>query len=133
MNQFLIGTMTFYFIFIISLMLIMFFRRKARVKSKEVRVSFFKAYIGESPEDLVIIQNHFNNQFQIPLVYMLACVLTIAQDKASIVTSILGTVFILSRMLHSYIHLGKNNVLHRAYAFFLGCLCVLGLLIVNLI
>ena len=133
MNQFLIGTMTFYFGFVIFLMFFMFFRRKARVKNKEVRTSHFKAYIGESPEDLVVIQNHFTNQFQIPVVYMIACVLTISQDKASVLTSILGAIFILSRMLHSYIHLGKNNVLHRAYAYFVGCLCVLGLLMVNLI
>ena len=44
----------------------------------------------------------------------------------------LGWCFVLSRFLHTYIHLGSNHILYRLSAFFLGWVVVLALWVILL-
>ena len=110
----------------------MFFRRKKRIQEGVVRTSHFRSYTGESSEELVIIQNHYNNQFQIPVIFLFSLLLSLQQGNTSKLVLGLAIVFTLSRMVHSYIHLTYNNVLHRAQAYFVGIICVLFILLSNL-
>lgn len=124
MEKYLIGIILFYYAYIIYLMIYMFFRRKAKIREKVVRTSHFRAYLGDSDEELVIIQNHFSNQFQIPMVFLFACLLSLSLRSLNEITIGLSCLFVLSRFIHSYIHLTYNNVLHRAIAYFVGVIVV---------
>lgn len=120
----LLGQIAFYYFFLMGLMIYLF---KVRTKAvKEERVSFknFKSYSSESPEDLIILQNHYNNHFQIPMFFTMAGVLAIAQNTVGLITITLAALFIFSRLIHSYIHLGSNKLLYRAYSFFSGVIIV---------
>ena len=114
----------FYFFFLMGLMLYMFKVRSKAVRDNRVSFKSFKSYTMETPEDLVILQNHYNNHFQIPLFYVAACVLALSLETASVFTACLSSLFIISRMIHTYIHLGSNKLLQRAFSFFFGVLCV---------
>lgn len=132
MERILIGTMCFYYFYIVFLVFFMFIQRKKAVENKQVDPRFFKSYLGTSPEYLQIIQNHFSNQFQIPVMFFLACILTLQQHKVSQVTIILAIGFVLSRIVHSYIHLGKNKLMKRVYSYATGVLIVGVMFLMNL-
>lgn len=133
MEKELVGVICFYFIYIIYLMFFMFFRRKKRIKEGVIRTSHFRSYSGESSEELVIIQNHYTNQFQIPVIFMISLLLSIQLGNANQLVFIFALIFVISRIVHSYVHLTYNNVLHRAFAYFVGVLSVLSIFIINLV
>ncbi len=111
----------------------MFIRRRGAVVRKEVRARHFKAYQGETTEELTILQNHFNNHFQIPILFFIVSVLCIQQQKVTSFTIIVASLFVLTRLIHSFIHLGQNHPLKRAFVYFLGVLLVGLMLFSNLI
>ena len=125
MTKYLLSLVAIYILYIALLGVMMFRRRKKAIIDGRIRVSYFKSYQEEFPYDLKVIQNHFENQFQVPVLFFIT-VLAIIQVKAeSFVTVSLGTLFVLSRLLHSYIHLGRNNVIQRAFVFFSGVIILL--------
>ncbi len=124
MNQILIAIMFSYYVFIVILLLYMFLARRKSILNNEVRLSHFKSYTGSSTEKLVVLQNHFNNQFQIPVIFLIACTLAISQNSVNVYVIIFSILFVISRIVHSIIHLGTNNVLHRASSYFVGIVCV---------
>lgn len=119
--------MTFYVFYIFLLGLFNFFTRFDSTKKKEVRISYFKDYIGEAPERVVVVGRHFDNQFQMPMLFLITCLATHVFQAGNSTASWLAWIFIASRIVHSYIHLTSNNVLRRAAAFFFGGFCMLAM------
>ncbi len=74
------------------------------------------------PDSVRQISNNFDNQFQAPLIWY-ACVgyqlITGLADWPAIVMS---WIFVVSRIVHSYIHIGSNKLPDRFYAFLFGSL-----------
>jgi hypothetical protein len=69
---------------------------------------------------VTVVGRHFDNQFQLPVVYLICCLAHLAVGQVNSTTLILAWAFILTRVIHSYIHLGKNHILQRASAYTLG-------------
>lgn len=132
MDKALVFIVSGYFFYIVALGVFIFLTRKKALENKEVKMSYFKSYSSEATEELTVVQNHFNNQFQMPVVFMMVSLLSLQQETVNIVTVILAALFFVSRLAHSYIHLGNNNVLNRAKAYFFGVFIV-GLMFVQLI
>lgn len=132
MEKSLISLMLFYYCYIIAFMFFMFKKRKQAIIKKEVHHSHFKSYRGETTEYLQIIQNHFNNQFQIPTIFFVVCVLCIAMNKVSYVTIFLALAFVVSRIIHSLIHLGSNHLIKRAMSYFTGVVIVAVMIVTTL-
>ncbi|GAB4017533.1 MAG: hypothetical protein Fur0010_18210 [Bdellovibrio sp.] len=133
MQLYLVATIVFYFFYIMMIGLFMFLKRKKAVQSGEIRMSYFRDYSQEVPSQLKVISNHFNNQFQVPVFFVMAGILAISLNKVTLTFNILATLFILSRILHSIIHLGTNNVLYRAFFFFTGVFIVAAMFVSNLL
>jgi hypothetical protein len=133
MDKILIGIMGFYYFYILAYMYYMFTCRRQAVANKEVRARHFKAYQGDTTENLQIIQNHFNNQFQVPILFFIVCVLCLQQQNVTQFTIIIASLFVITRMIHSVIHLGQNNPLKRALVYFLGVVLVGVMLFTNLL
>lgn len=101
------------------------------LKNKELKLAHFKTYDSTTyqvPEKIVRWGRHFDNQFQLPLLFLIT--LTLAQStpaKNSHLLISLAWGFILTRMVHTFIHLGSNNVRWRAIAYFAGWLVLLGI------
>lgn len=129
MNTLLLMIMYAYFIYITFLMFHMFKARKKAVLKNEISASYFKAYQGEASERLAAIGNHFNNQFQIPVVFWIVCSVALSLNTVSYVTVSFAFAFLISRLVHSYIFLTTNNVIKRAMAYGVGGLCVNALFI----
>ena len=124
LDALLICIIAIYYFFLIGLMLYMFKVRTKAVREERVSYKNFKSYTTDSPEDLVVLQNNYNNHFQIPIFFTVACSVALSQNTVSVMTVSLALIFILSRVIHSYIHLGSNKLVHRAYSFFSGVIAV---------
>ena len=124
MNSILIGTVCFYYLYIFFLLFFMMKQRVKAIKNKEINGSYFKSYMGKTPEYLQVIQNHMNNQFQIPVIFFIACLFIIQQNAVTQLTVVVAIIFVISRMLHTYVHLGSNAPMKRAYSYMIGLICV---------
>lgn len=112
---------------------LLFLRIKA-IKSGKVRISQFRTNSGEIPTDIVQAARNYSNLFEVPVLFYLAGVITIAMDVQSAMLIIFAWAFVLCRLIHSWIHLTYNNVIHRLWAFMAGNFCALvmwGLLLLS--
>jgi len=81
------------------------------------------------PEYVVKVSNNLANQFESPVIfYILGIVFHISGHVNSILVSIM-CLYVLSRYLHTYIHVTSNYVPHRLKLFLIGVLILLGLTI----
>ncbi len=127
MERALLTLMGGYFFYIILLGFYTFYARFTAVRQKRMSGQYFKTYQGEVPNDVLAVGNHFNNQFQIPIMFFIAGVAAIQVKAASPWFFATSLFFVCSRMAHSYVHLTNNKVLLRAAFYFMGCLSVLAL------
>ena len=104
----------------------LFLLRVNAVKKGEVRISYFRLNNGKDvPDRLLQAARNYSNLFEVPTLFYVGCALTLALHLESAATLVLSWVFVGSRIVHSWIHLSYNNVLHRMKAFMLGNICVL--------
>ena len=100
-----------------------FTRRKAAVMSGKARISQFRENLDEPAESL-FARNNLTNQFELPVLFHVVCLALYVTNGAGIVPLVLAWVFVLSRYLHSYIHVTSNRIRYRQPAFVLGFLMV---------
>jgi len=113
----------FYVFYIFAIALMMFKRRKAAITNKEIPFSYFKTYSGEDlPDALVVAASHFDNQFQVPMLFMVTGSLLLTFVHLPAWVAVLAWIFVLSRVVHTRIHLGSNAILNRAKVYLLGWL-----------
>lgn len=123
MKHEIIYPMAIYFLFMFFSGIYMFLARKKSVMTGEVSTKYFKAQIGTPPpENILIIGRHYDNQFQVPMLFLITCVVHLQLEQANLLTLILAWLFVFSRFIHSIILLGKNNIIKRAAAFGVGWL-----------
>lgn len=125
----LIYPMAFYVFYIFALAVYMFMARLQVLKNRQVSMNYFKTYSGEAgPQDQALVAaRHFDNQFQVPVLFLLTCAVHCALDQATYMTLALAWLFVATRIVHSWIHLGANNVRRRAAVYGLGWLVVLAM------
>lgn len=101
-------------------------RRRQAVVSGEARVSQFKTRSAE-PESSVTVANNIINQFELPVLFYVACLSLYVTEGASYGSVGLAWLFVATRFAHAWFHLTANRVMMRSRAFIFGWL-VLGLL-----
>lgn len=120
MEKYLVLFMFTYIAYIFGFSIYNFFIRKKAISNQLVKMSHFRSYTTSGPEHLKIYSNHYSNQFQIPILFLVTCLVILVFKSTSIVTLSLAGLFLASRLVHAYIHLTYNNVIHRALAFASG-------------
>jgi hypothetical protein len=63
--------------------------------------------------------NAFNNQFQLPVLFYVACLVAIGFG-ATLFEVLLALAFVVSRYVHAYIHVTSNDVVRRFSAYVAG-------------
>lgn len=130
MNKYqLVLPMALYVFYIWCIALYMFSSRLKAIKSKSVSFGYFKTYSGttQPPAEAVVIARHYDNQFQVPLLFFITCAIHMIVGMTNTLTLALAWGFVVSRFLHGLVHLGSNNVRHRVAVFATGWLLLLGL------
>lgn len=106
--------------------------RFGAVKRREVSIGYFRLYTGQSqpPARLLAAANHFNNLFQVPLLFYITCLMTLQTGLTGPLMQTLAWLFVATRVAHALIHLTYNNVIHRMLAFFPGFLLVVAMWVI---
>jgi hypothetical protein len=99
--------------------------RVKAVKSGQVKASQFRLNTGDVPSQLAQIANNYSNLFEMPVLFYAASILAIVMNHQTIVMISIAWLFVLSRVIHSWIHITSNHVLHRLKAFLFGVFCIL--------
>ena len=68
--------------------------------------------------------NNFKNQFEMPVLFYAGVAFALIQRKIDIVLVALAWAFVISRIIHAYIHLGPNDVRWRSLAYIIGVVCL---------
>ena len=98
---------------------LMFLRRRQAVASGSVRVSQFRENRDEPAESL-FARNNLVNQFELPLLFHIACLALYATAGANLLAVVLAWIFVLSRYVHAVIHVTSNRIRYRQPAFSAG-------------
>ena len=69
------------------------------------------------PDDVRKLGNNFDNQFQMPMLWYSAVGLTLILGLAGPVPVILAWAYLVLRLLHSFVHTGRNILIQRFGAF----------------
>lgn len=103
-------------------MIIMGRRRILAAKNKHINVTAFQTMdlSGAAPQVIATGRN-FDNQFQMPLLYLFSVLFTLQLGLADITFLVLGCLFVALRYWHTVIHIGSNHLRSRFQVFLLGC------------
>ena len=124
----LIYPMAFYAVYMFGIAIYLFRIRVKGLKSKEIKFNYFKAYTDATlPEYAKVAERHYENQFEVPTLFFPTGVMHFALGMANPLTLGLMWLFVISRLLHSFIHLGSNNVRVRMVSFTIGWVAIVAL------
>lgn len=98
--------------------------RYSLAKSGAVRMKDIAIDSDAWPDDIRKVSNCVLNQFQVPVLFYLICVLLLVTHLVDSVHIILAWIFVISRLVHAYIHTGSNLVRQRFSVFVIGITAV---------
>jgi len=96
------------------------------IKKREVRYSWFRVYEGSAPEYMLAARYHYKNFFEIPILFYLLCIILYVIDDVRDLDLWIAWLFVVFKLIHSYIRLTSNYVPNRAYACYICVLLLLG-------
>lgn len=77
------------------------------------------------PDHVIQLNNNIRNQFEVPVLFYVVCMVLWAMQVSSIAVHALAWLFVISRIIHMVIHTGSNVVALRRRVFLSGCLLVM--------
>ncbi|WP_347332380.1 MAPEG family protein [Marinimicrobium locisalis] len=98
------------------------------VRRGDASLGYFRLYTDAQkapPAAAIAASKHYDNLFQVPVLFYLACVTALALGLPG--APVLAWAFVLLRLIHGFIHMSYNNVMHRLVAFLAGNLVLLGI------
>jgi hypothetical protein len=99
--------------------------RLIKVKIRELRAGLVNRdrlplHEDAWPESVLQINNNIRNQFELPVLFYVLCVVLWLMDGVNPLALAAATAFAISRVVHALIHLGSNYVPNRRRAFTVG-------------
>lgn len=82
------------------------------------------------PEYVVKVSNNIANQFEVPILFYILCVVLYSINAAGTVAIVLAWLFVASRYAHAWVHVRSNYVPVRMRLFMVGCVVLLSMLAV---
>jgi hypothetical protein len=106
------------------LMLAMGLQRRAALQSGEVTVDEIALDNQAWPERARKLGNCYSNQFELPVIFYVLCLIAQITTSADLIFLILAWIFVITRILHAIEHTTSNVVLRRGGIFSIGYICV---------
>ncbi len=101
--------------------------RVPRVRSGEIPAADIAVERTAYPLYARLLSNSFDNQFQLPVLFYLAAILTLVFTSTSWIELVLAWLFVALRYAHAFVHVTTNRV-YRRFALYTAGLAVLALL-----
>lgn len=126
MEKYLLLSMFVQVLLTFTVMVIMGRRRFAAAKSKAITMSDFATMKLDNAGDTVrVADRNFVNQFEVPVLFFAASLAAMQMNAVGYLFTVIAWSFVASRIIHTVIHIGANNLKPRYYSFLVGCLFVL--------
>lgn len=101
------------------------FRKAKAVKTGSVNLKATALDNKAWPDDVLKVSNNIDNQFEVPIVFFVLCLLFHSLGQIDYVVLALAWTYVISRYVHAYVHIGSNYVPLRLRVFTLGCVILL--------
>lgn len=101
--------------------------RTVVIRSGEVKIKDIALGQSNWPPKATQIANCYNSQLQVPLLFYVLTVLEIVTHHADLLFVAMAWLFVISRLLHAYIHTGSNYVPYRFMVFAAGVFILLAM------
>lgn len=110
---------------------IMGITRLKAARSGDVDYRIFKLYRNRQsmPDTMLKINNHYDNLMAMPILFYVTVILIYVTDNVDTAFILLAWFYVLTRLIHSCIHLGKNHPLKRFFAFGTGVITLVAMII----
>lgn len=122
MDKILVLTVVAQVLLISVVMVIMGRRRFAAARNKEIHLSAFRTMdLAGANESVITASRNFDNQFQMPMLFIFAVLFALHFGMADLVFVLLACLFVALRLLHTVVHITSNHVRMRFNLFLLSC------------
>jgi len=91
-------------------------RRTALRRAGKVTTEQFRE-LRDEPSESLMVRNNLASQFELPVLFHVACLLLYITDADNIATIVLAWLFIVARYAHTYVHVTSNRLRYRTPAF----------------
>jgi hypothetical protein len=93
--------------------------RFAAVRQREVPVEYYRAFQDAvEPEPLRVIARHFINLFEMPVLFYVTAIMIYVTRQTTPLLVGCAWLYVALRYVHTWIHLGRNDVVARFSAYF---------------
>ncbi|MBY0531382.1 MAG: MAPEG family protein [Xanthobacteraceae bacterium] len=104
----------------LSLAIWMGYERNRLVYSREVKIKDIALTKENWPEQAKKVSNAYHNQYELPVLFYVLVAFALVTRKADLIFVVLSWVFVISRLVHAYIHTTTNYVPRRFFAYLVG-------------
>ena len=104
--------------------------RDRALRSKSVSMRDIALNNGNWPDETRKFGNNFTNQFELPVLFYVLILAALHTGATNILTIVLAWLFVLTRVVHCFIHMTSNQVRPRSIAYGIGAIALLGIWIV---
>ena len=104
--------------------------RLAILRTGEVKVKDIALGERNWPKRLLQLQNAYQNQFELPVLFYALVALALITRKADMLFVVMAWMFVASRLVHAAIHTTSNKLSRRFMAFVLGVLILAAMWII---
>lgn len=94
--------------------------RVGHTRRGEVKIRDIALRQANWPEQATKLGNAFLNQLEIPVLFYALVAFALLTRKADLAFVVLSWIFVLSRLVHAYIHVTSNRVSRRFFAYTVG-------------
>lgn len=101
--------------------------RVKAVRSGQVKLADVRSDSSKWPEPLRQLANNYANQFELPVLFYGVLGFLLITGLADAVVIVLAWAFVASRILHSVVHTGSNDMARRFQAFLAGAAILIGM------
>jgi hypothetical protein len=113
-----------------ALMLWMASHRVTAIKAGTVRPRDIALREPNWPQRATQIANCFHNQFELPVLFYVLVALILVTSTNSTIFVLLAWAFVLTRLVHAFVHTGSNRVDRRFYAMAAGMAILIAMWVV---
>lgn len=112
---------------ILLMYILLIYRKNKAVKTGQVNLKATALDNKAWPSDVLKVSNNIDNQFEIPVVFFVLCLLFHGLNQVNAMVLALAWGYVFTRYVHAYVHVGSNFVPLRMRIFALGCLILLAM------
>ena len=109
-----------------AILLLLAYRRLTAIAAGQSDMKYFLVFAGVGePEHVTAVQRSLHNQFEMPVLFYVACILAAIFSLVDSVLVYAAWVYVATRYLHALVHVTVNIVLLRFWIFVVSNLVLL--------